>query len=351
MAVLMQRIKAATGKSGFAQAMEYGRLRRGPGKITFEEYFAFRLYDDTLYTKEMKADFLSETMHWPLCHRCADPHWRAATEDKWLAYTLLQQFGVRVPDTLAVVDRSQRSFGKTQKISNAAELLSFLNAASLPIFAKPNGELASFGSMIIDRGTGSLFRLNDGRHLTAEQIFEQVIGARTYLLQAVVRNHPEIARLARHVPTVRTVNLIWSDRIETLFTLLKLPLGDNIADNYWRKGNLLADLDPETGEFMRVVSGKGTDLQVHETHPETGERLIGMRLPMWGELLDVNRVCASAFAAVRYQSLDIALTPEGPCVIEVNSGGSFFLPQIATGRGFLSPDVRGFLRSCGWTKS
>jgi hypothetical protein len=85
-------------------------------------------------------------------------------------------------------------------------------------------------------------------------------------------------------------------------------------------------------------------------HPSTGEKLVGLRLPMWGELLEVNRTSARAYAAVRYQSLDIALTPEGPCVIEVNSGGSFVLPQIATGRGILTPDFRSFLRSCGWTK-
>ena len=350
MALLMQRIRAATGKSGFAQALEWGRLRRGPGKITFPEYFSLRLYDDRLYTNEMKAEFLSETLHWPLCERCADLHWRAATEDKWLAYTLLGRFGVRVPNTLAVVDRSQRSFGKTQKITNAVELLSFLSGATLPVFAKPNGEMASFGAVIIDRGNDDLFRLDDGRHMTADQIFEQIIGTRTYLLQEIVQSHPEIARLTRNVPTVRTMNLVWPDRIETPYTLIKLPTGANVADNYWRKGNLLADINPETGEIRRVVSGKGLDLKEHDTHPDTGERLVGTRLPMWAELLEVNRSCARAYAAVRYQSLDIALTPEGPCVIEVNSGCSFLLPQIATGRGLLTPAFRSFLTSCGWKK-
>jgi hypothetical protein len=105
-----------------------------------------------------------------------------------------------------------------------------------------------------------------------------------------------------------------------------------------------------TGEIRRVVSGKGLDLKEHDTHPDTGERLVGTRLPMWAELLEVNRSCARAYAAVRYQSLDIALTPEGPCVIEVNSGCSFLLPQIATGRGLLTPAFRSFLTSCGWKK-
>ena len=57
-----------------------------------------------------------------------------------------------------------------------------------------------------------------------------------------------------------------------------------------------------------------------------------------------GQVGARAYAPVRYQSLDIALTPDGPCIIEINSGGSFMLAQIASGRGFLTPSVRAFFQ-------
>jgi hypothetical protein len=346
---MMLAIKGKTGKNGIAQAMEVASLLlRGPGKPNYTEYFAFQLYDDDLHTPEAKREFLSDNLHWPICDRCSDPHWRAITEDKWLAYALLERAGTPVPDTLAVVDRSQRTFGSTHKIAGAAELAAFLDKATYPLFAKPNGELCSLGVFTITCFANGRVTLNCGRQLTADELYENIFGDRTYLLQAVVRNHPDIARFARHVPTVRTMNLVWPDRIETPFVLFKIPVGDNVADNYWRAGNLIADLDPATGVLRRVVSGKGSDLKVHETHPETGDRLLGMCLPMWSELLAVNEACARAFAPVRYQSLDIALTPDGPCVIEINSGGSFFLPQIASGRGFLVPEVRRFFEYCGW---
>jgi hypothetical protein len=48
--------------------------------------------------------------------------------------------------------------------------------------------------------------------------------------------------------------------------------------------------------------------------------------------------------------MDIALTSDGPMLIEINTGGSFDLPQLASGRGFLTDDVCEFFRDCGYDK-
>ena len=40
--------------------------------------------------------------------------------------------------------------------------------------------------------------------------------------------------------------------------------------------------------------------------------------------------------------MDIAITPAGLMLIEINTGGSFTLPQFASGRGFLTDEVRAF---------
>jgi hypothetical protein len=48
--------------------------------------------------------------------------------------------------------------------------------------------------------------------------------------------------------------------------------------------------------------------------------------------------------------MDIALTSDGPMLIEINTGGGFDLPQLASGRGFLTDDVCEFFRTCGYDK-
>ncbi|WP_168174880.1 sugar-transfer associated ATP-grasp domain-containing protein [Thioclava sp. JM3] len=75
--------------------------------------------------------------------------------------------------------------------------------------------------------------------------------------------------------------------------------------------------------------------------------LMGMELPFWKELLEINERAARSFAPVRYQSTDIAITADGPVVVEINAGGGFDLPQYSNGRGMLTPEVRAFFESCG----
>ena len=88
----------------------------------------------------------------------------------------------------------------------------------------------------------------------------------------------------------------------------------------------------------------------HEAHPATGASLVGETLPAWDQVFDLARATAPIFAPVRYQSMDIAITEAGPLLVEINTGGCFSLPQFATGRGFLTDEVREFFRECGYTR-
>src|SRR3546814_19828691 len=96
------------------------------------------LYDDSLHDAAAKERFISERLHWPITNLCSDITWRAATEDKWLSYKLLQHLGVATPQTLAVIDRSVRTFGPDRHLASAAELRDFPSVSAFPTFAKSN---------------------------------------------------------------------------------------------------------------------------------------------------------------------------------------------------------------------
>jgi hypothetical protein len=48
--------------------------------------------------------------------------------------------------------------------------------------------------------------------------------------------------------------------------------------------------------------------------------------------------------------MDIAIAQDAPVLIEINTGGGFNLPQLASGEAFLSDEVRDFFRACGYSK-
>lgn len=337
------------GKQPLTIVKEFLKLSLGTGKLTIYDYFLYRLYDDTKHTQEAKARFISEKLHWPITFKCCDMDWRAITEDKWISYNFLDRFGIKTPKTIAVIDQSPRSFASDPKITSPMSLKAFLKETdSYPIFAKPNLGMWSAGAFVITDIDDTHVCLDQSEPLTFEALFQEIIGDRTYLLQTFIENHPMIRAFSKYVATIRTINLIGPDSVITPFTVMKIPSPTNIADNYWRKGNLIADVDPESGVFRHVIRGKGIQTEDIEVHPDTGERLVDLALPDWDQVRRVNDMCARIFAPVRYQSLDIALTSDGPVVVEINTGGSFELPQLASGIGLLTDEVCNFFESCGW---
>ena len=336
-------------KTGLKLAREIWQLYLGPGKILPADYFMYRLYDDAKYSAQDKRRFISDSVVDNVTIACGDLQWRIMTDDKWICADMLQSAGFSVPRTLAVIDKSLRAFGKLPKIASAGALKDFLSGLNqYPLFAKANSGLGSFGAFMIAGIDGDNVLLEQAEPISFEDLFAKRIGDRTFLLQACIDNHPAIKAITKYTATVRTVNMVKPDRVWTPFALLKIPAGKSIADNYWRPGNLLANLDVETGAITRVVRGKGVELEEVPHHPDTGATLVGLQLPHWRKLREVNEACARLFAPLHYHSLDIALTPEGPQIVEVNIGGSFVLPQIGSGTGLLTDEVFDVFRSCGY---
>jgi hypothetical protein len=79
-------------------------------------------------------------------------------------------------------------------------------------------------------------------------------------------------------------------------------------------------------------------------HPDSGRLLRGLVLPDWYKTIQLCLESAAIFSGLGYQSFDIALTPSGPVVVEVNTGSAFNLSQLVTGRGFLTDRFADFLR-------
>ncbi len=319
------------------------KLSRAPGSISATEYFRYRLYRPELSEAD-KACFMSDRIQWPLCNLSSDPQWRAATEDKWLSYSILQSAGHRIPENLAVFDSRPRNYGLWKHLRSANELTAFLESnENYPLFAKPNRQIASFGAVRVECYTNGLVTLNDGTQMTAAKLVELVFGDDPYLFQCSLQNHPSLGHLSKYLATLRLINFVTDTGVLTPFAVLKIPAGGNVADNFWRVGNRLGQVDKSSGTVVRIVEGTGPDQQEFLDQK-------GLKLPFWNEALELNRSVAGLFAPVAFNSLDIALTDSGPVVVEINSGSSFDLYQVSSGKGFLTPEVHQFFRSHGWKK-
>lgn len=327
------------------QVREMFRLSRGDGRVMPHDYFYYRLYDDSLYSQDEKKRFLSESVSPRMLLKCCNVHWWAASDDKFLAAAILKGYGVAVPETQAVFSTSGRNFKPAERLSTAEELAQFLaQRARFPLFAKPMTGVGSFGACCFTAFADGRLKMSDGNSVALDAFMRQMGSNESYLFQTVLEAHPALRGITTGTPTVRTILILEDGRPELLHAIWKIPAGGNVADNFWRPGNLLADVDMATGAVRRVTRGFGLKFEELTAHPDSERNLRGLVLPDWDKVIALSLDCASIFSGLGFQSFDIALTPAGPVVVEVNNGSAFNLSQLVTGRGFLTDRFAEFLR-------
>jgi hypothetical protein len=349
----MRFARKQAGKSYLSQIREMYGLSRGLGKISAHDYYYYNLYDDRKHKAEEKRRFLSDRIHPRIINACCDVHWWGMADDKLMAYALLNDLGVAVPKTIAAYHPGTRYCGKVPTLRNEGALARFLkDGAAYPFFAKKIGGVASYGAYLVDslEADRQMLMLGDGRRLSADAFARNIAanGDDGYLFQEVLQPHPTVrAVCGERVSTIRVIVIVHPTGPEIIHTVWKIPAVGNIADNFWRVGNMLAAVDLDSGVVSRCVRGVGPQQTEIESHPDTGHAIKGFGLPHWENL---QRLClegANLFHKLRYQSWDIALCASGPVAVEVNTGSSFLLSQVATDKGFLDDRFAAFLRNNG----
>jgi hypothetical protein len=265
-----------------------------------------------------------------------------------------------VADIRAVYHR-YREFPGAATVKTPDALQEYLaQAATYPLFGKPVSGFESKGAIYLkrfDAARGELVLHDDARVPVAEfaEAVEQFVydpppGFRRYrsqlgyLFQSVIVQHPELIEAAGPtVASVRPFVIIDDNGPRILAVTWKIPAPGNFADNSLHAGNMLAAVDIETGRVTRVVRGAGTRLELPDHNPHTGRKLIGLQIPHFDRLKKLVLGGASLIPGIRIQGWDVAIGQHGPIVIEVNNGSGYTAPQLASGRGFLTPEFARFL--------
>ena len=92
-------------------------------------------------------------------------------------------------------------------------------------------------------------------------------------------------------------------------------------------------------------AGTGLD-QVETTHhPDTDAQITGAVLPIWQEALDLALNAQSLLKQVPLIGWDIAISNNGPLIIEANETPDLALMQYASGRGMLDDKFEAFVQA------
>ncbi len=156
----------------------------------------------------------------------------------------------------------------------------------------------------------------------------------TLVVQPRIATHPALSDLALDaLPTVRVVTILNEAGVPEVVSATFRFASDPAAwvDNM-KAGGLISAVGLEDGALGLACKGYGGG--DHERHPVTGAPILGRRLPDWAGVKALAvRAHAEAFADYALIGWDIAMTPQGPLLIEGNGKPGVLMPQRAARRG------------------
>jgi hypothetical protein len=160
------------------------------------------------------------------------------------------------------------------------------------------------------------------------------LGRGDWVIQLKVAPHPALRDIALSaLPTARMTTIRDEAGAPELVTsVLRFPSVEHVFIDNIKAGGLMAPVDPDTGRLGAACRGK----QAGEVdrHPVTGAEVAGLQLPDWNSAKElVLRAHREAFPEYSMVGWDIALTPDGPVLIEGNGKPCVVVAQRATGRG------------------
>lgn len=288
--------KSLTKKALFARFLAHHFF----GKVTMEDWLQYRFY---LLNRRGRKTFIDHRYLLWLMREVNDPTLRPLFDDK-------AQFAARFAPY----------FGREHLDTRTCSADDFAHfCARHDVFiAKPLKGLFGKGVHKV-QAQGSQAQLEELKGQEA-------------LLEELILQHPVLAQLnASTLNTLRLVTLIDDEgEIHLMGAALRIGRAGKEADNF-HHGGIAAKVDLDTG--LLVTPGRDKEGRRYVAHPDSGVTLPGWQVPCWSELKAFAFALAAVEPKARYVGWDIALTPDGPCVVEGNFGSDPDILQTLDNNG------------------
>lgn len=173
-----------------------------------------------------------------------------------------------------------------------------------------------------NRGFGvEAFEINEEN---ASTIFDKVIKLPKGVVEEYVVQHKVLNDIAPgSVNTIRVVTVSSHDmpvlntgeKFSIAYAALRIGGGTSVVDNF-HSGGMVAAIDISSGQI--VTDAVDMEGNVFERHPMTGIKIKGIQIPFFSEVLELVKDAHEKSGISGYLGWDIAISEEGPVLIEIN---------------------------------
>lgn len=345
-------IRGRTHLSLVAQAREVYRLLR-LNQLEPEEYYRYELYDPAR-TWPAKTSYLSRVQQVRL-ERAMNPPNDEGVLNKLVFKIYARHFGLPVAEMYGLFEPRFGFTAAGDELRTREQLRAFVAALPTDRFLfKPIAGNHGDGIHICRRLSPDRLEIAGAGELTVDQLYERMQDshfgrygasvADSYLCEAYIAQHPFFDNYARScTQTCRIVLFATrSGEIQLVGALLKLGTEGKVVDNVGQSG--LAARIYDDGVLGVGVRQTRDGLRYYDAHPETGFAITGQRIPGFPEALAVARRAQAAIPQLRLLGWDIAITEQGPIILEGNNYWAWEMMQRGTNHGLIHGELEKELR-------
>jgi glutathione synthase/RimK-type ligase-like ATP-grasp enzyme len=247
-----------------------------------------------------------------------DPVYNIVFRDKEVCSVLCDGSGLPQPRMLGIIDETQRWRPDLQTIMDDSGLQE--------VIVKPVRGAAGQG-IVLAQATeqGILIRTHEARVPLAEHRF---VGR--FIVQEIVEADEVLGRFSPGaLSTMRVVTyLTISGQVLILGACIRVGANDSFIDN-WSMGGVAIGVETETGQLLEYGFDKHG--RRYRTHPDTGLAFAGFQIPRWNDVVTLASRTQREFGYYRLLGLDLAVTENGPVLIEINGEPDIVLQEQTSG--------------------
>jgi len=146
------------------------------------------------------------------------------------------------------------------------------------------------------------------------KLYNKLIENKQFLVEDCIKQHKDMNHLySTSVNTLRMFTFIKDGEAHFLQAILKVGNG-GVVDNF-SSGGMYTYVDEEGTAFVEAID---RDDNIFYEHPITKTKIVGFKVPMFKEAVDLVKECSAIIPEVSYVGWDVAISENGPVLVEGN---------------------------------
>lgn len=174
--------------------------------------------------------------------------------------------------------------------------------------------------------------VNFTKDLNSKELYDKYV-SEDVLIEEKIIQHPNMVFGNKSVNTIRAYTIYddITDDVYLLKTVIRVGIGDSIVDNS-HSGGCAYEIDKSTGYIISpsyCANGLITYI-----HPGTEICMLGKKIPYWEDVVETCKKAAMKLPKCRFIGWDVAITEDGPLLIEGNHTPDLDMVEFVGSHGY-----------------